>query len=86
MPESRVRVLIVNPKLNQAVGIKNALEAVGGFEARPFTSPANALEFARVTPPDAAVLDIVEMIDDTNPSHLIGGSGSMTPRIEPRSP
>ncbi len=58
MPESRVRVLIVNPKLNQAVGIKNALEAVGGFEARPFTSPANALEFARVTPPDAAVLDI----------------------------
>ena len=35
---------------------------------------------------DAAVLDIVEMIDDTNPSHLIGGSGSITPRIEPRSP
>ncbi len=34
---------------------------------------------------DAAVLDIVEMIDDTNPSHLIGRSGSMTPRIGPRS-
>lgn len=58
MPESRVRVLVINPKLNQAVGIKNALEALGGFEARPFTSSINALEFARNAPPDIAVLDI----------------------------
>lgn len=58
MPESRVRVLVVNPKLNQAVGIKNAIDAVPGFEARSFTSPINALEFARTTPLDAAVLDL----------------------------
>jgi signal transduction histidine kinase len=34
---------------------------------------------------DAAVLNIVEMIDDTNPAHLIGRSGSMAPRIGSRS-
>ena len=59
MPDSRVRVLVINPKLPIAVGIKTAFDALGGFDARPFTSPLNALEFARTAPPDAAVLDLM---------------------------
>lgn len=59
MPDPRVRVLVINPKLNIAVGIKTAFDALGGFDARPFTSPLNALEFARSAPPDAAVLDLM---------------------------
>ena len=35
---------------------------------------------------EAAVLGIVEMIDDTNPSRLAGGSGGLPARIGPRSP
>jgi signal transduction histidine kinase len=34
---------------------------------------------------EAAVVGIVEMIDDTNPSPRVGGSGSITSRIGPRS-
>jgi signal transduction histidine kinase len=34
---------------------------------------------------EAAVLDMVEMIDDANPSHLVGGSGRMASRIGPHS-
>ena len=59
MPDPRVRVLVINPKLPVAVGIKTAFDALGGFDARPFTSPLNALEFARTVPPDAAVLDLM---------------------------
>lgn len=59
MPDPRVRVLVINPKLNVAVGIKNAFDALGSFDARPFTSPLNALEYARTAPPDAAVLDLL---------------------------
>lgn len=59
MPDPRVRVLVINPKLPVAVAIKTAFDALGGFDARPFTSPLNALEFARTAPPDAAVLDLL---------------------------
>ena len=59
MQDSRVRVLVINPKLPVAVGIKTAFDALGGFDARPFTSPVNALEYARTSPPDAAVIDLM---------------------------
>lgn len=54
MSEPLLRILIINPKLDHALGIKKALDALGGFETRAFTSPINALEFAR-----KAVLDMV---------------------------
>jgi signal transduction histidine kinase len=51
--------------------------------ALPETERASILH--SLTEIEAAVLGIVEMIDDTNPSPMVRGSARMTSRIGPRS-
>lgn len=58
MPDVRIHVLVIIPRLSDAVGIKAALDSVGRFDVRPFTSPINGLNHARTAPPDLAILDV----------------------------
>lgn len=58
MPDARIHVLVILPRLPDAVGIKAALEPLGRFDVRPFTSPINGLNHARMSPPDLAILDV----------------------------
>ncbi|MCC6565501.1 MAG: hypothetical protein IT298_07045 [Chloroflexi bacterium] len=58
MPDIRIHVLVIIPRLSDAVGIKTALDSVGRFDVRPFTSPINGLNHARTAPPDLAILDV----------------------------
>lgn len=57
MPIAAIRVLMINPRIDFAVAIKQALEDTGLFEVYPFTSADTALDFLRQNAQDIALVD-----------------------------
>ena len=59
MPTGLTRILVINPRLEQALSVKRVLEPLGKYDVRPFTSLENALAFiAADALPDLVVLDV----------------------------
>lgn len=58
MAKASIRLVVINPQLRFSVGIKQALEQVGGFEVTAFTSAEAAFDYIRKQPQDAALVDL----------------------------
>ncbi|NWF69390.1 MAG: response regulator transcription factor [Chloroflexi bacterium] len=53
-----MRVLIIHPRLDVAVALKQALERAGAYEVHAFTAVDTAVDYLRYYPQDVALLDL----------------------------
>jgi CheY-like chemotaxis protein/REP element-mobilizing transposase RayT len=51
-------VLIIHPRLDFVVTLKQALERAGGYDVHPFTSADTAVDYLRYHPQDVALVDL----------------------------
>jgi CheY-like chemotaxis protein len=59
MPNGLTRILVINPRLEQAVSVKKVLESQIIYDVRSFTALDNALAFSAVeAAPDLVVMDV----------------------------
>lgn len=57
MAKASIRFLILHKQLSFSLNIKRTLEALGGFEVAPFTTPQTALDYLRAHPQHLALVD-----------------------------
>ena len=73
------KVLLVDPSIGFAVGIKRALEQPGGYRVTTFANGQAALDLIRAEPQDVAILDFEP--DDMDIASLIAGLRQLQPNL-----
>lgn len=57
MAKASIRFLILHKQLSFSLNIKHTLEALGGFDVAPFTTPQTALDYLQAHPQHVALID-----------------------------